>query len=139
MTWAVARILREVTVDRITALSVLVEVVPMRITFAGSVISNNLVPGAGLLHLGSTACSGNPGADDVSCSLQNRNEVRLMDFDAATNSIVVDFGAIFAQTDLSSQALCHSAGLSCGSMFQSLGVDFSTGDAMTTQSVYRVE
>jgi uncharacterized repeat protein (TIGR04052 family) len=97
------------------------------------------VPGAALLHLGSTSCSGNPQAGTVVCSKPNRNEVRLDEFDAITNSVVIDVAALFANTDLAEDSLCHSTGEFCSGPFSSLGIDFDTGAASAGQTVFRVE
>lgn len=97
------------------------------------------LPGFSLLHLGSTACSGNPGAGSVSCALPNRNRVRLDDFDPSTSRIVLDVGALFAETDLRLQAQCHSAGEFCPPLYAGVGLGFDDGQALTSQRVYRVE
>lgn len=97
------------------------------------------VAGAALLHLGSTACSGNPQAGTVVCANPNRNQVRLDGFDASSSTVVVDVGALFADTDLSQDSLCHSSGEPCESLFEKLGVDLATGAPLTTQSVFRLE
>lgn len=97
------------------------------------------VPGLGLLHLGSTACTGSPQLGTVTCARRNRNEVRLNDFDPATSRIVADIGALFADADLTLDSQCHSSGDACAPLFESLGVDLDTGDALATQRVFRVE
>lgn len=97
------------------------------------------VPGGALLHLGSTSCSGNPQAGTVDCGLANRSEVRLDEFDALTNSIVIDVAALFADTDLSQDALCHSTGAFCAAPFANLGIDFDSGAPSEGQTVFRVE
>lgn len=98
------------------------------------------VPGAAaLLHLGSTACSGNPRAGTVECARPNRNEVRLTAFDAAADRVVIDVGALFAGADLSSDSLCHSTGEFCPAPFSSLGIDLDTGAPSEAQTAFRVE
>jgi uncharacterized repeat protein (TIGR04052 family) len=97
------------------------------------------VPGAALLHLGSTACRGNPQAGTVVCANSNRNDVRLDEFDALTNSVVFDVAALFESTDLASDALCHSTGEFCPGPFSSLGIDFDTGAPSEGQTAFRVE
>jgi len=101
-------------------------------------VDTEATPGLGLLHLGSTACTGNPAAGTVTCANPNRVPVQLTGFTAATNSIVVDVGALFQSTDLSEQAACHSAGV-CAGAFEQLGLDFASGQPAGTQSVFRVE
>jgi uncharacterized repeat protein (TIGR04052 family) len=95
--------------------------------------------GFSLLHLGSTACTGNPGVDEVQCALPNRNSIRLDDFDPATNRIVLDVGALFADTDLRLLSQCHSGGEFCEPLFAGVGLDFADGLPAGAQRVYRVE
>jgi uncharacterized repeat protein (TIGR04052 family) len=97
------------------------------------------IPGAGLIHLGSTSCSGNPQAGTVVCTRPNRNEVRLDEFDALTNSVVIDVGALFANTDLAEDSLCHSTGEFCPGPFSSLGIDLADGAPSDGQTAFRVE
>lgn len=97
------------------------------------------LPGFSLLHLGSTACSGNPGAGSVSCALPNRNAIRLDDFDPDVNRVVLDVGALFAETDLRQQAQCHSAGELCEPLFAAVGLGFGDGLPAAGQRAYRVE
>jgi hypothetical protein len=97
----------------------------------------------GFVHLGSTGCVGTLGSDDagpgVSCDKPNRPEVRLVNFNPATNSVVADLGAVFAKADLTEGVQCHGSGPSCAPMFEALGVDLDTGAALSTQLVFRVE
>jgi uncharacterized repeat protein (TIGR04052 family) len=95
--------------------------------------------GRAVAHIGSTACSGNPQMGSVKCGKPNRNSVELDDFDAETNVIVLDIAPIFASTDLTQMADCHSTGASCEPMFEAFGVDFATGKALSKQSVFSVE
>lgn len=95
--------------------------------------------GIGLLHLGSTACTGNPQAGTVVCSRPNRNEVQLTGFDAAASTIVADIAALFENTDLQAESLCHSTGELCAGPFVSAGVNLATGAALPEQTLFRVE
>jgi uncharacterized repeat protein (TIGR04052 family) len=103
--------------------------------------------GIGLIHIGSTGCDNavDGGMPDfnarptTSCSNQNRNQIRLTGFDPTTRAIVADIGALFAQTDLSKESQCHSEGDACPPIFGALGVDFTTGAKLGTQTVYRPE
>jgi uncharacterized repeat protein (TIGR04052 family) len=95
-------------------------------------------PTGGIVHVGSRACSGSP-ALGISCSQQNRNEVRLDDFDPASNVIVADLAGLFADSDLSGTVLCHSDVDACVAPFARLGIDWDSGASTTEQSVYRVE
>ncbi|HVZ34430.1 MAG TPA: MbnP family copper-binding protein [Polyangiaceae bacterium] len=94
--------------------------------------------GQGILHIGSTACTGTP-ASGFTCSKPNRNEIRLSSFDPSANVIVADLAAVFANTDLSQVADCHSSGDACPPMFSAVGIDFATGNALTTQQLFHVE
>jgi uncharacterized repeat protein (TIGR04052 family) len=94
--------------------------------------------GGGVLHLGAAGCSGDPAAGSVTCSRSNRPQVSFAEFDAQSDVIVADLAALFAGTDLTSSALCHSSGAACEAPFQSLGVDLETGQSAPGQSVFRV-
>jgi uncharacterized repeat protein (TIGR04052 family) len=94
-----------------------------------------VVPGGtGLVHVGSTACKANEG-----CLHANRNLVRLMDFNPDKDVIVADFGKVFTDTDLTQDAQCHSSGMFCPGLFKQVGLDFQSGERLSSQSVYRVE
>ena len=95
-------------------------------------------PGVGTLHLGSTACSGNP-ALGIRCRKPNRTEVRLPDFDPATGIIVADLGALFDKSDLAEGALCHGASPACTALFEALGVDYVSGAPRASQAVFHVK
>ncbi|MBS2012828.1 MAG: metallo-mystery pair system four-Cys motif protein [Deltaproteobacteria bacterium] len=102
--------------------------------------------GLGLLHLGSVGCSNDPdGGDDFSksptipCSQPNRNLVKLTGFDPATKKIVIDVGALFQSTDLSTMNMCHSAGAACPPLFTKVGLDFDGGARLSTAPAFRVE
>jgi len=95
--------------------------------------------GHGAFHLGSVACSGNPSMGTVMCSKPNRNDVKLTGFDPDADAIVFDVGALFATLDLRVDSECHSAEPACEPMLRSIGVDFASGQPVTTQSVFRVK
>lgn len=103
--------------------------------------------GIGLVHLGSVGCDnsvdgGTPdfnGPPSVACMQVNRNEIRLTGFDPTSHAIVADIGAIFAATDLSAVSQCHSGGAVCPLIFAALGLNFTNGDRLTTQTAYRFE
>ena len=102
-------------------------------------ISSGDAPGNALLHVGSTACTGNAQAGTVKCNKANRNQITLSDFAPEENHIVVDIAPIFAETDLTQVAECHSTGEACPPMFEAFGLDFQTGKARKEQAVYSVE
>lgn len=91
------------------------------------------------LHVGSVACSGNPSSGNVTCKKPNRNRVQLDGFDPAKNVVAFDIGAVFANTDLSKDATCHSADDVCDSMFRSIGIDYASGMPGSTQSAFHVQ
>jgi uncharacterized repeat protein (TIGR04052 family) len=97
------------------------------------------VGGVGALHVGSSSCSGDPKRGAAACAHANRNEIRLDDFDPDRNSIVVDVGAIFQDTDLTRDAQCHSSGMDCEPMFESVGLDFESGERLEAHPAFRVE
>lgn len=97
------------------------------------------VAGVGLLHLGSNGCTGVPGVDEVECSLPNRAEIRLESFDVAADTAVIDVAALFGETDLAVESMCHSAGEACPPLFDRVGVDLDTGLPSPTQIVFTAE
>jgi len=101
--------------------------------------SDTTAPASALLHLGSTACSGNPSAGGISCAKPNRNRVRLPEFDPAADAIVVDLAELFADMDLATVTTCHSSGDDCAPLFDHLGIDLTSGLANDRQRVYRIE
>ncbi|HVU02288.1 MAG TPA: MbnP family copper-binding protein [Polyangiaceae bacterium] len=104
-------------------------------------------PGLALLHLGSTGCDNtvsDAGPDygappTVACKNQNRNHIELHGFDPTTNYVVFDLAKLFASADLTVDGQCHSDGPYCTPWFAAAGVDFTTGAALATQSIYSVE
>jgi uncharacterized repeat protein (TIGR04052 family) len=57
--------------------------------------------GTQTLHLGSTGCTGDGGTPEVySCTNPYRPTIRFDDFDAATDTVVADIKALYAETDL---------------------------------------
>ncbi len=111
---------------------------------ATSAPAGDAAPGLGLLHLGSVGCTEvtDGGADSgilAACTQPDRNEIRLTGYSPGSSTIVADIGAIFRGVDLSQDNQCHSGGPACPSMFAAAGVDLSTGAALVTQSIYRVE
>ena len=90
----------------------------------------------GVLHLGATGCTGDPATDSVTCARANRPEVTLAGFDPATSRVVADVGRLFAGVDLESAGPCHSAGEACASMFESLGLDLTSGQSTGVQCVF---
>ncbi len=54
------------------------------------------------IHLGATHCQDGPimTAPSTACERQNRPAIELMDFDPSTQSVVIDLGALLADTDI---------------------------------------
>lgn len=101
---------------------------------AGEEDGGAALPGLGLMHVGSTACS-----KDKGCTKPNRNLIRLPEFDVDNDVIVADLGAIFSNTDVTKEQQCHAADEVCGPMFEQIGVSFENGGSLDEQKVYRVE
>jgi uncharacterized repeat protein (TIGR04052 family) len=98
------------------------------------------IPGVGWLHTGTTACTGNPQAGSVTCARPNRNDVKLTGFNASTNYIVADIGAMFGGTDLSQDSECHSSSSSvCTPMYSRVGINYANGQPAAGQVAFRVE
>jgi uncharacterized repeat protein (TIGR04052 family) len=96
--------------------------------------------GDGVFHLGSNGCSGNPGDGSVECSLPNRAAVELAPFDWASQSVALDVGALFADTNLAIESQCHSFQPDvCPPVFERSGVDYDTGLPMPAQVVFSVQ
>jgi uncharacterized repeat protein (TIGR04052 family) len=92
--------------------------------------------GSALLHLGSSACSGNPSAGGIRCDRPNRNRVRLSDFDPDSDAVTLDVGLLFHGTDLGRVNTCHSSGPDCAPLMERVGLDLTDGSATAQQSVY---
>jgi len=96
------------------------------------------------VHIGSTACSGNP-LVGVECQNGNRVRVVLEGFDAARDVVAFDVGRLLDGSDLSATqppgAGCMSdlGDLDCGPVYQRLGLEPAPGEADPRQSVFRVE
>lgn len=90
----------------------------------------------GKFHLGSTACSNNDLTQDIECSKPNRGEVFLPNYRLGQDSVIADLGALFAQSDLSTNQVCHSGQDACAPMFAQVGVDWATGAPAAEQSMF---
>jgi uncharacterized repeat protein (TIGR04052 family) len=91
------------------------------------------LPGLGLLHTGATACVKD------GCKFQNRNAIRLTDFDPDRDVIVADAAAVFVETDVTQDMQCHSSGELCAPMYKRIGLEWGTGKQRNEQTVYHVE
>jgi hypothetical protein len=95
--------------------------------------------GLGWLHVGSTACTGNPQAGTVNCAKPNRNNIKLTGFNASTKYIVADIGAMLGGTDMSQDMECHGSGSACSAMYSRVGINYANGQPAAGQSAFRVE
>ena len=81
----------------------------------------------------------------VSCSVPNRPEIVLTDFDPLQTVIITDLSALLAETDLSENQAGTAVGCmsspedtDCSGIMQNLGLPF--GDRpITEQTVFRVQ
>lgn len=92
--------------------------------------------GSGVLHVGSTSCTGTP-PDKINCRRANRPEIEVLDFDPYTQVINTDIAAAFRSSDLDQHPSCHSTGEACAPLFQEVGLNFEDGSPTATQSVFR--
>lgn len=90
---------------------------------------------SGLLHIGSRACTGG-GPQAVECSKGNLAEVFLPDFVPGRSRIAADLGAVFANSDLSVDQICHSDGERCAPMFAQAGLSWESGATLDVQSFF---
>ncbi|MBK8936188.1 MAG: metallo-mystery pair system four-Cys motif protein [Polyangiaceae bacterium] len=98
------------------------------------------------LHLGSTGCTGDPAlGQDVTCTNANVAEVSFEAFDPSLDTLVVDYAAIVADSDLmvdgggAPGCMSGATDPECAPIFPLLGVDGATGDPLSTQALFRVE
>jgi uncharacterized repeat protein (TIGR04052 family) len=103
----------------------------------------------GLLHLGSTGCTPNDPSDlrkgVASCAAPNRLEVSLASFDPELNTVVLDIGTLFKDTDLAFNTAGSSGGCmsapddpECAPMFAKLGLPLGSSPA-GQQSLFTME
>jgi uncharacterized repeat protein (TIGR04052 family) len=94
--------------------------------------------GPSLIHIGSGGCAG-ANTKGFSCSRPNRSRVRITGFDPTKRAIIADLGKVFEHIDVALGTQCHGAAPGCAAIFSALGVDFDTGMALQTQSVFRAQ
>lgn len=105
-------------------------------------------------HLGSTGCTPDPANPanaeaDVTCVRDNRPVITLDMFDPETDTVLVDYGALVANSDVTFNAAGPAGCMSgqtdpeCDGLFAQLGMDISltdsTEDYDVTQSVFSVQ
>ncbi|XXT20104.1 MbnP family copper-binding protein [Sorangium sp. So ce429] len=108
------------------------------------------VPAAGsgpfFLHLGSTGCVADAGGAVTACDTPNVAEVVLTGFDPLTTTVLVDFAAVVAASDLSADAggapgcMSGTDDPECGAILQRLGIEIADGTLHPeAQELFRVE
>ncbi|MEO0770275.1 MAG: MbnP family copper-binding protein [Cyanobacteria bacterium J06649_4] len=97
------------------------------------------------IHLGSVGCQMDAAEAPVACSIPNRPEVVLTDFDVNNNLVVADLAALLAQTNLTENAkdtpggcMSSPADSDCAGIMQSLGLPFNDQPS-TQQNFFTVE
>jgi uncharacterized repeat protein (TIGR04052 family) len=111
------------------------------IYFAGvsrAMVASSTVSNDHYTHVGSTGCVGDPenGMPVTSCAKANRR-IYTLNGNVDNVPVVVDFKALKANADVTDGIGCHSFdAASCSGMFDSLGLDFSTGAAGDAQTVF---
>lgn len=101
---------------------------------------------AWVIHLGSTGCTGAPGAKaPTSCSHGNRPEIALSGFDPAHDVIVADLAALLSRSDVRKNQPQTAMGCmaapndaDCGGLFASLGLAHPNATGADTPKFFRV-
>ncbi|MCB9732549.1 MAG: metallo-mystery pair system four-Cys motif protein [Deltaproteobacteria bacterium] len=95
------------------------------------------------VHIGSTGCELDATTQEVStCSAPNRAVIDIADYDMATDTIAVDYGAIVAGLDLTADGGGAPGCMSgkddpeCGMVFDHLGIDLTTGSPKAGQTAF---
>ncbi len=95
------------------------------------------------LHVGSTDCTGDPGAGEkAKCALPNRDKITLKKFNPASQRIAIDLKSLFAGVDIASNVgtpgcMSETTDPECPSVFKSLGLKLGTKQT-TNQTAFRV-
>lgn len=99
------------------------------------------------IHLGSTACTGNPAKGDaVTCGSSNRMQVAFNSFDSSKNAIALDVANLFSASDISkdeggaSGCMSSKSDPECNAVFTQLALDLNTGGALRNaeQKIFKV-
>jgi len=97
------------------------------------------------IHLGSVGCQMDSAQPPVSCSVPNRSEIVLTDFDPTTDVVVTDLSTLLADTNLSENQEGTAVGCmssptdsDCSGIMQNFGLPFGELPA-TEQTVFRIE
>jgi uncharacterized repeat protein (TIGR04052 family) len=96
-------------------------------------------------HLGSLGCTrpagpgaGGSGQEGEPCEASNYNDIRLLNFRAEEDAVVIDLASLLSEVDLGTSTQCHGSEDICEPFFGPVGLDFATGEALSTQTVFRV-
>ena len=95
------------------------------------------------LHVGSTDCTGDPGAGEkAKCALPNRDKITLKKFNPASQRIAIDLKSLFSGVDIASNVgtpgcMSETTDPECPSVFKSLGLKLGTKQT-TNQTAFRV-
>jgi uncharacterized repeat protein (TIGR04052 family) len=93
------------------------------------------------MHLGSTACDGDPVAGGTTmCDNPNRTDVEFASFDPANDTVVADFAALVEGAELDKNqegtpfgCMATAADGDCAPIFDNLGLPFGGSEAGTQQ------
>jgi uncharacterized repeat protein (TIGR04052 family) len=99
------------------------------------------------MHLGSTACDGDPvSGGTTSCGAPNRVEVELESFDPASDVVLADFAALVAgavldqnQDETPFGCMAGPTDGDCAALFENLGLPFGGADPSGPQTFFSVE
>lgn len=99
-----------------------------------------------LFHLGSTGCNGDGPTDaPTNCSNENVAVIELEDFDLDGSTVVFDYAALVAGSDLSEDGggapgcMSETGDPDCEPVFSRVGIDLESGDPAEGQSTFSVE
>lgn len=97
------------------------------------------------VHIGSTACDGDPATGGVTaCANENRAAIALDDYDPTADKTIVDVAALLAGSDLDADGggapgcMSGPTDPECPAIFERLGLPFGAAPA-TAQSLFRTE
>jgi uncharacterized repeat protein (TIGR04052 family) len=101
-------------------------------------------PDGFFVHLGSTGCEGDGRGTVSGCAQDNRVEVELSGFDPDVNTVAVDVGALFAESDLDADqggapgCMAGFDDMDCQPIFHGFGLPFAGTPPSGEQRLFRV-
>jgi uncharacterized repeat protein (TIGR04052 family) len=109
--------------------------------------SGNFSPEDWRMHLGSTACDGDPvSGGTTACGAPNRVEVELESFDPGSDVVLADLAALVAGAALDQNqpetpfgCMAGPTDGDCAPLFESLGLPFGGADPSDPQTFFSVE